>query len=570
MNYSRRALISYVLPWLFIIVSGASYAQQIYVNPGQVNASVGTSFAVDVMVRDATSLSAFEFGVSFDKDILQAVSVDKGSLWDNPDYPWHAGEINNLSGRIGFTSGAAFSGLGPGEVSVDADGGALARITFQVITEGASPLDLDSALICSVSGDIAGVDVTDGIVTTDSVWNLTLSEGWNMASCPGDPVISDVATLVKDTPVLPYVYTWNSDTQTYDQADTLQFGLCYWFAATQNTQLAIQYQPRAIAIYQVEEGWNMIGSVSGNVPVSSLTSNPASVVLPYVYGWNAATGTYDIVDTIVPGGGYWVAVTADAELTLNSTQIPTAPPAHVNSDVKATKAGWESVIAVQTQSQHQQLTFGMHSSASEGFDRSLDKPEPPPPAQVNKAIKAGWLIADANFSLLNGSFVGDGSHASWELSVELSEPGELGWSHLPTAYRCVLQYDGQMVQMQDGEYIYLPEGNHTFTLVLDAFASLPSQTQLLANYPNPFNPETWIPYRLSEAGDVTLTIYDMAGREVRQLRLYNQLSGEYQDKEHAIHWDGRNKVGEAVSSGIYFYSLQTAGGSQTRKLVVIR
>jgi hypothetical protein len=107
-------------------------------------------------------------------------------------------------------------------------------------------------------------------------------------------------------------------------------------------------------------------------------------------------------------------------------------------------------------------------------------------------------------------------------------------------------------------------------LVLDAFESLPKRTELLPNYPNPANPETWIPYCLAEPGDVTLVIYDTSGREIRRFHLYSQLAGEYKDKDHAIHWDGKNQAGEPVSSGVYFYSLQASGASQTGKLAIIR
>ncbi len=392
-----------------------------------------------------------------------------------------------------------------------------------------------------------------------------------MASLPGDPVNGDVTTLVNGTPVLPQINTWNPANQTYEQVATLQGGVSYWFATTADTQFNIEYQPRDTMTVQLMAGWNMVGSVSGNVSVTNLTSVPPNTVLTSsIYGWNAATGAYAAVNTIAPGGGYWVAAISDAELTMDSAQPPAAPPAQVLSDADMIKPSWESVIAIQTQSQRQQLTFGMHPSASGSFDRSLDKPNPPLPAWKDSALQVGWLVDDTHFSLLNESFVGDSAHASWDMSVELSEPGELRWSHLPTAYRCLLKYDEQMIQMQDKRSIYLPAGSHTLTLVLDSFASLPKRTQLLANYPNPFNPETWIPYRLSEDGNVSLVIYDMSGREVRRFHLGNQLAGEYQDKEHALHWDGRNYVGETVSSGVYFYSLQTHGVSQTRKLVVIR
>ena len=86
----------------------------------------------------------------------------------------------------------------------------------------------------------------------------------------------------------------------------------------------------------------------------------------------------------------------------------------------------------------------------------------------------------------------------------------------------------------------------------------PKETSLLPNYPNPFNPETWLPYQLAKPADVTLTIYAVNGTVVRTLALGHQSVGIYQDKSRAAYWDGKNEVGESVASGIYFYTL-TAG-----------
>ena len=98
----------------------------------------------------------------------------------------------------------------------------------------------------------------------------------------------------------------------------------------------------------------------------------------------------------------------------------------------------------------------------------------------------------------------------------------------------------------------------------------PDKTELLPNYPNPFNPETWIPYHLAHAADVTLTIYDTTGVTVRQLHLGHQPAGYYTDKTQAVYWDGRNNLGETVGSGVYFYHLQAGGFSATRKLVILK
>ena len=97
---------------------------------------------------------------------------------------------------------------------------------------------------------------------------------------------------------------------------------------------------------------------------------------------------------------------------------------------------------------------------------------------------------------------------------------------------------------------------------------MPEATALLANYPNPFNPETWIPYQLSEPAEVTVTIYAATGAVVRMLDLGHRRAGSYESRHRAAYWDGRNAAGEPVASGVYFYTLQAGEFSATRKMVI--
>ena len=99
---------------------------------------------------------------------------------------------------------------------------------------------------------------------------------------------------------------------------------------------------------------------------------------------------------------------------------------------------------------------------------------------------------------------------------------------------------------------------------------IPAETELLRNYPNPFNPETWIPYHLSEDADVKLTIYDVNGALVRDIDVGHQTAAKYDTRAKAIYWDGRNQFGEQVASGIYFYSLEAGDFSATRKMVILK
>ena len=99
---------------------------------------------------------------------------------------------------------------------------------------------------------------------------------------------------------------------------------------------------------------------------------------------------------------------------------------------------------------------------------------------------------------------------------------------------------------------------------------IPAETELLRNYPNPFNPETWIPYRLAEDAFVSLTIYNRVGQIVRTFDVGHQTAAVYENRSKAIYWDGRNEVGERVASGVYFYHLSAGDYSVTRKMVILK
>ena len=106
-------------------------------------------------------------------------------------------------------------------------------------------------------------------------------------------------------------------------------------------------------------------------------------------------------------------------------------------------------------------------------------------------------------------------------------------------------------------------------LALTMFGDI-KRTALLQNFPNPFNPETWIPYTLADDADVNVRIYDVEGKLVRNLDIGHQRSGRYISREKAVYWDGRDQLGESVSSGIYFYTLKAEGFSDTRRMVILK
>jgi hypothetical protein len=124
-------------------------------------------------------------------------------------------------------------------------------------------------------------------------------------------------------------------------------------------------------------------------------------------------------------------------------------------------------------------------------------------------------------------------------------------------------------------YYYLEDvdidGNRNRSRVISINLLMPvAESELLQNYPNPFNPETWIPFQLANESDVTVAIYGLGGELIREFPLGLKRAGRYTDKEHAIYWDGHNRVGEPVTSGLYLYTLRAGTFSQTKKMLILK
>ena len=129
-------------------------------------------------------------------------------------------------------------------------------------------------------------------------------------------------------------------------------------------------------------------------------------------------------------------------------------------------------------------------------------------------------------------------------------------------------------RLEDDGSLAFKEGINVLENLLASL--IPEETALFANYPNPFNPETWIPYQLAESADVTLAIYDINGQLVRRLTVGHQVAGTYRTRSRAVYWDGRNQLGEPLASGLYFYTLTVrsepgAGEfTATRRMLILK
>ncbi len=155
-------------------------------------------------------------------------------------------------------------------------------------------------------------------------------------------------------------------------------------------------------------------------------------------------------------------------------------------------------------------------------------------------------------------YMGESTTAASPILLAMQDVGELN----PEMIRAWIA----QAQVEDDGSIAFQQGVANLQRLLALL--IPEKTTLLPNYPNPFNPETWIPYHLANPSDVRITIYDARGSIVRRLDLGHQREGYYTGRSRVAYWDGRNAVGERVASGIYFYTLTTGDFTATRKMLI--
>ena len=170
---------------------------------------------------------------------------------------------------------------------------------------------------------------------------------------------------------------------------------------------------------------------------------------------------------------------------------------------------------------------------------------------------------------VNGDGVVDGK----DLALVAEHLGEGDAPAAPSSPALLLGFTLDTVEHALNILRVADDGTLTFKRGIDNLERLlalfvPENTALLHNYPNPFNPETWIPYQLATPAEVTLRIYAVNGALVRTLALGHQPAGAYRIRSRAAYWDGRNVQGEKVASGIYFYTLSAGEFTATRKMLI--
>ena len=183
------------------------------------------------------------------------------------------------------------------------------------------------------------------------------------------------------------------------------------------------------------------------------------------------------------------------------------------------------------------------------------------------------ILTAQRFGSTEGDINGDGTTNILDLILVAQHLGETSTPAAPAAVPASLSPETvqewiDMAHAHNDGSIAFAQGITTLERLLALM--VPDKTVLRANYPNPFNPETWIPYHLANDTAVQISIYDIQGVLVRQLDIGHQKAGYYTDRTKAAYWDGRNEIGESVASGVYFYTLTTDDYTETRRMTIIK
>ncbi|MBM3217004.1 T9SS type A sorting domain-containing protein, partial [Candidatus Poribacteria bacterium] len=303
--------------------------------------------------------------------------------------------------------------------------------------------------------------------------------------------------------------------------------------------------------------WNLVGAPFGGAPASAY--NPTAKTVFAYDGVN-----YVIATSLSQFQGYWVYNELATARTVTISQTPTAPAIVQRA---APSPDWVAPLTISLDSGAlKTVELGSGSKAQVGFDAyDVGLPPAPPVRSYSEFFaKTDDPVERMTRSVLPSSQ----REATWELSANLAEAGTLRWTAqtLPQGYRIIVESGDERHDLSREGSMRLNAGKHTFTARLTF--TPPSRSRLMANYPNPFNPETWIPFELKEGSAVTVNVYDVAGSLVRKLDLGYREPGYYTSRDEAAYWDGRNELGERVASGVYFYELRAGSFRETRRMVI--
>ena len=478
---------------------------------------MGDRFTIQLKTKDISDLAGWRSDITFDPAVLKVNNVSEGSFLKQGGGRTHflKGTIDNTTGRIVNVGAARIS---EGGVSGE---GTLLSVTFTAKANGESLLSLRRFQVGSSTGEAISSRPPDIVITVGDPPPLDVRDQPFSLSTDGTPVrLGDTFTLRLSANDVTDLAGWQTDIA-FD-ADGLEA-----VAVKQGDFLNVNIGDTFFFQGAID---NTAGKITG-------------ISTAKLKGSGNGTGTLLVVT-------FKAKAVGETRVTLSGFFAGSSGGETISSGVP-------------------EIKITIEARAFPAWDVNQD-------GQVNVLdliLVAQYLGRDASVNP-QADVNGDGTINVLDLIVVAQNLGESTAAAPSTgAAMDSLALEPAKVQAwiaaaetkNDGS-IAFRQGIANLQRLLASL--LPEKTVLLANYPNPFNPETWIPYHLAEPADVTMRIYAADGVLVRTLALGHQAAGIYQSRSRAVYWDGKNEVGEPVASGVYFFTLTAGDFTATRKMLI--
>lgn len=369
-----------------------------------------------------------------------------------------------------------------------------------------------------------------------------IAADWNLLSVPVAVPDYSAATLFPAAITKAYGYSGS-----YVPRDTLRNGAGYWLKFPGPALYPLAGDSLATDTIPLTRGWNLIGSLTGDLPASALTTDPPGLLTTPLYGFS---GAYDIADTVEPGRGYWVKASGAGNLFMQQ-----GPILKSGARLSPEQAGTMSSLTITDAAGHQATLLLAPGDRDDlgAFDL--------PPVPPEGAFDVRFTGDRSAVAVVSGSL-----HAIRHRGV--LAPVEIRWA--------IRSGESYILRTGDGGTIRLTGTGSTGAGTPEGLAvgrdvtgtgMFPGSPVLFQNYPNPFNPATRIRFSLPAAADrpedgirIVLRVFDPAGRQVATL-----VDGELPAGEHTVEWDATG-----LPSGVYVYSLSASGRTGSMKMLLLK
>ena len=404
-------------------------------------------------------------------------------------------------------------------------------------------------------------------------------EEWKLMSWPSQLENTTLAFSELDDGHVFYV--WEPVKESYTIANQIKKGHAYWFRHSYKEAVLFQEDtsfalPLDEFIIDLEEGWNLVSNPF-SFPVTFIADT--SVSSPIAYGLlGIGKGWSSPQNVLFPWNGYAVYTGERATMTLLPFEEQDTSLARV-----ASAGDWYLNIKIDSKNQiNHSAVLGRRKHASNGagiFDAPIF-----PGIEKNISI-AMDLDGSTGFKYIRDIRSLDDFNGIWNLRLNDLEDEFMISSNqmgpLPKGLQVGLVNINErkvLLNFLDHEQVIPNNKNNVYDLKVIAgdqeyvesmsqeiLSSIPEEFSLGQNYPNPFNPITQMEYSLPQSSKVVISIYNVLGQEIKTL-----VNKEQDYGYHYVSWDGTDRLGKSVASGVYFTQMRSDGFSQSKKMLLLK